>query len=1064
MLRGLLVGALSTAALTAFKLAYRDSIGFPTPFLLYFGAVAASAWYGGLTAGLVTTLVSGLGANYFFQPPIHTFYFATPAIALRFALFAAEGATISWLTAMMQQARQRSLVGERDARSALARLDVVMGSVDEGITVQDESGRLVYANDTAARIIGFQSATALTDAPVAEILRAFDIYYADGRPFPLTELPGRVLFAGRTPGEELVRFRARTSGADRWSVMRASPVRDADGKLLYAINLFRDVTERQRHEEALRVSQEWFSTALRSIGDAVIATSRSGEVTFMNPVAEQLTGWPLVEALGRALPEVFPIFSEATREPAEAPVERVLREGVVVGMANPTLLRHRDGSETAIDDSAAPIRGSDGSIVGVVLVFRDVSLERREEQRRAYLARATEQLNSSLEYEQTLKTIADQAVPLFADWCAVDMVVDGAVRRLAAAHIDPAKIALVADIERRYPPDPNAPTGTPNIRRTGRPEWLRDIPESALEAGARDAEHLALIRQLELRSYIGVPIKRRSEVVGVITFVMAESKRRYDEDDVTLATSLADRASVAIENARLFREAERLRLDADAQRQRLEAMIMAAPTAICVLRGPDLTFELMNEPYRRRLGHGAQAGARVDAMHLDPQNVAMLRRVFESGEPASAVEAPVTADYASGRQTRYLSYVVQPLHDAALRVDRVVIFAEDVTEQVLSRQQLQAARAKAELANRVKDEFLAILGHELRNPLAPILTALQLMKLRAPEALERERTIIERQVRHVVRLVDDLLDVSRITRGKVELKNEVVNIADVVAKALEMAGPLFEERAHEVQLSVADSLFVLADPVRLAQVVANLLNNAAKYTEPRGRIEIDGRREADSIVVRVRDTGMGIAPEMLPRVFDLFVQERQTIDRAQGGLGLGLAIVRSLVAAHGGTVAVRSDGLGKGAEFELRLPAIDGAPATRSAPAEEPETAAVEPCLRVLVVDDNADALELLVEGLEMMGHELHRAHDGPTALTVAGEVKPALAILDIGLPVMDGYELARRLRALPGLTGIKLVALTGYGQETDRKRSAEAGFDDHLVKPVSIEQVQASVAKLHRP
>jgi signal transduction histidine kinase len=641
------------------------------------------------------------------------------------------------------------------------------------------------------------------------------------------------------------------------------------------------------------------------------------------------------------------------------------------------------------------------------------------------------------------------------------MIVDGAVERLAVAHVDPEKIALVEDIQRRYPADPDAKTGIPQIRRTGRGEWLREIPAALLEAAARDAEHLTLIHKLELRSYVAVPLKRGDEVVGVISFVMAESRRLYDQEDFELATALADRASVAIENARLFGEAQRLRQDADAQRERLEAMIMAAPTAICVLRGPELTFELMNEPYRRRLAGQARPGARVSEVHLDDKNVAMLRGVFETGQPATAIEAPVTADYAGGRATRYLSYVVQPLRDSSGRIDRVVIFANDVTAEVVARRQLEAAHAEAELANRAKDEFLAILGHELRNPLAPILTALELMKLRGADILERERTIIERQVRHVVRLVDDLLDVSRITRGRVELHNEIVDIADVVAKAIEMSSPLFEERRHDVRVSVAPSLAVHGDAIRLAQVVANLLNNAAKYTADGGRIDIEARRDGDSVVVCVRDTGIGVAREMLPRVFDLFTQERQALDRAQGGLGLGLAIVRSLVVAHGGTVAARSDGIGRGAEFEIRLPAAAGVTTAVRASLGAPSPVAATSGVRILIVDDNADALELLAEGLELLGHEVHRAQDGPSALAVAERVAPAVAILDIGLPVMDGYDLARRLRAQSTLDGLTLIALTGYGQASDRQRAADAGFDEHLVKPVSIDHVQSVIDRL---
>jgi signal transduction histidine kinase/ActR/RegA family two-component response regulator len=372
-------------------------------------------------------------------------------------------------------------------------------------------------------------------------------------------------------------------------------------------------------------------------------------------------------------------------------------------------------------------------------------------------------------------------------------------------------------------------------------------------------------------------------------------------------------------------------------------------------------------------------------------------------------------------------------------------------------EEAQAARSEAEAANRAKDEFLAMLGHELRNPLAPIQTALQLMRLRGDGSAERERTVIERQVKHLTRLVDDLLDVSRIVRGKVELKHERVNISDVVAKAIELASPLIEQRRHTLDVQVPrHGLQVDGDSLRLAQVISNLLANAAKYTEQGGNIAVIADRIANDAVVRVRDNGMGIAPEILPRIFDLFVQERQTLDRSQGGLGLGLTIVRSLVHSHGGTVTAHSNGPGCGSEFVVSLPLC--APADAAAdPAVQGSvraaaSAAGTPDTRILVVDDNEDAADMLVEVLTAEGYRVRAANDGPAAIRVAAEFKPHVAVLDIGLPVMDGYELAERLRQLPELTAIRLFAVTGYAQEADRKRSAAAGFDGHFAKPLDLD------------
>ena len=362
----------------------------------------------------------------------------------------------------------------------------------------------------------------------------------------------------------------------------------------------------------------------------------------------------------------------------------------------------------------------------------------------------------------------------------------------------------------------------------------------------------------------------------------------------------------------------------------------------------------------------------------------------------------------------------------------------------------QAARAEAESANLAKDEFLAMLGHELRNPLAPIMTALQLMRLRGSNEAERERAVIERQVKHLARLVDDLLDVSRITGGKVELARARLDIAEVVAKAIEMASPLIEQRQHTLSAVVPPGLLVDGDPYRLAQIVSNLLTNAAKYTPAGGRISITGAREGGDVVLRVTDNGFGIAPELLPRIFDLFVQGNQPLDRAQGGLGLGLAIVRRFVELHGGYAAVASEGAGRGSTFTVKLPAVEGVPA---APETTPilRAPATPNDKRVLVVDDNEDAAELLSEVLRALGYATQTAFDGPTALGLLETFKPDIALLDIGLPVMDGYELARSLRGREGLDSLRIVAVTGYGQQSDRQRALDAGFDALLVKPVDL-------------
>jgi PAS domain S-box-containing protein len=360
------------------------------------------------------------------------------------------------------------------------------------------------------------------------------------------------------------------------------------------------------------------------------------------------------------------------------------------------------------------------------------------------------------------------------------------------------------------------------------------------------------------------------------------------------------------------------------------------------------------------------------------------------------------------------------------------------------------ARSDAEGANRSKDEFLAMLGHELRNPLAPLVTALDLMQLRGIPQFERERAIMQRQVSHLSRLVDDLLDVSRITRGKVELRRERLSLADILAKAVEQTSPLFDERRHYLTVDVPPELAVEGDATRLAQIVANLLSNAAKYTPADGRIGVTAKRVGADIELAVRDNGIGIEAAMLPQVFDLFVQAPQSSERPAGGLGLGLTIVRSLVELHGGRVSVHSEGPGQGSEFVIVLPAADSvAVVPRDLRAHLGRSIAPR---RILVVDDNEDAALMLADLLDAHGHEIRTAFDGPSALRIADEFRPEIAVLDIGLPFMDGYELAQRLRASPSTQGVRLIALTGYGQDSDRARSLDAGFQAHLAKPVAIE------------
>jgi PAS domain S-box-containing protein len=994
------------------------------------------------------------------------------------------------------------------------------------------------------------------------------------------------------------------------------PIKPAEAELLKA-------------KEALWKQAEWLRVTLASIGDAVITTDTDGNILTMNAVAQNLTGWKEEDAKARPLDQVFRIVNEDTGAPIENPAHRALREGRIVGLANHTLLVSRDGTRTPIDDSAAPIRDEQGTVYGVVLIFRsiterrraeialqdqarlaaivessqdaiisktlegiimswnfgaeqmfgytaleavgrsitilippdrideesmileslrrgeriehyetvrvakdgrriyvslaisplrdpsgtiigaskisrDITARRRAEQRlniqntvtkalaessnltdaapkilqavceaqewpvgalwcveedadvlrcvdvhhlpdanvpqfealcrsgatftrgtglpgriwaerrsawirdvmkdpnfprapiaRAeglhsafgfpiildnevlgvmeflshdirepdaellrmmnaigsqvgqfierrnaegalrtsgkrteetarFLADASGELSELTDYKSTLQRVAALAVPFFADWCAIDMLDnDGSIQRLAAIHKDPAKTEWARELLRRYPPDPNEPRGLYHVLRTGKTDWMAEIPASLIEQSARDEEHLRILRELGPKSYISTPLCSRTKTIGVMTFVTAESGHVYDAADVAAAEDLARRTVIAIENANLL--------------------------------------------------------------------------------------------------------------------------------------------ATLKESDRRKDEFLAMLAHELRNPLAPIRNAVQIFRGKGtpvPE-LQWATEVIDRQVRQLSRLVDDLLDVSRITRGKVELRKEPVELSVVIQSAVEASRPLIEKWGHDLIVTIPPEPIPLeADPTRLAQVFLNLLNNAAKYTDRGGRIHLSAERQDGDVVVRVIDNGIGIPTDKLPQVFDLFAQLDPSMERSEGGLGIGLTLVQRLVAMHDGTVEAKSQGLGTGSEFIVRLP-------TRGAAVKQGPQATEQPFpvekRRILIVDDNRDAADSLAVLLRMMGNEVHTAHDGLEAVGAAAAFKPDMVLLDISLPKLSGYEAARRIREQEGGKDMLLVALTGWSQEEDRRRSREAGFDHHMNKPVDFDILKQLLTETHR-
>ncbi len=489
-----------------------------------------------------------------------------------------------------------------------------------------------------------------------------------------------------------------------------------------------------------------------------------------------------------------------------------------------------------------------------------------------------------------------------------------------------------------------------------------------------------------------------------------------------------------------------------AERERFAQLFEQAPVFMTVLRGPQHVFELANPGYMQLVSNRPISGRTVaEALPevVAQGYVSLLDQVYTTGQAFSAIAAPYAHPGPDGAMvTRFLDFVYQPIKDADGEVSGIFVTGVDVTNRALADVALRSA-------DRRKDEFLAMLAHELRNPLAPIRNAAELISRRGSddEATQHAAEIVRRQAIQLTRIVDDLLDVSRISTGRIYLKHETLLLSDVIDNAIETVAPLWREKHQEISIrSSLEPVYVVGDLARLVQSFANVMTNAAKYTARGGQIGIQLSSDGETARVQISDNGAGIAPDFMPYLFELFAQANRTLDRAQGGLGIGLSVVRKLIEMHGGEVTARSEGIGRGSIFEIALPQVAPPPAAPASTANPKASSR-----RILVVDDNTDAATSLAVLLDLDGHETQTAFSSAEALQLADSFDPEVVLLDIGLPDMDGYEVARRLRLSARGAHRTLVALTGYGQQDDRQRARDAGFDAHLVKPVDF----AALAKL---
>jgi PAS domain S-box-containing protein len=758
--------------------------------------------------------------------------------------------------------------------------------------------------------------------------------------------------------------------------------------------------------DSLQAQLDLCRITLASVGEAVITTDVDGRVVYLNSVAESLTGWTLQEAAGRPLGDVFRAVDVETHQPAESPTVRALRDGVVVDLAKHTLLIARDGTERPIDDCAAPIRDRAGAIVGVVLVFRDVTVRKLAE----------DKVRDALAYANDI--IATVREPF--------LVLDKTLRVQKAnrSFFQTFQVSSEDTIGRF-------------VYRLGNGQW--DIPR--LRTLLEDVIP-------ENRAFDDFTVDHDFPTIG--RRIMVLNGRRFESADGKLELIL-----LAIEDVTKNRGAEVAVRTSEVRYRRLfetakdGILILDAQTGK-ILEANPFMVELLGYTHDEFLGKELweigvfKDRAENEAAFFDLQRHGYVRYDYLPLETRDGHQVEV--EFVSN------VYQVENRHVAQCNI-------RDISDR--SRLERQTKEQAAELSDlhRRKDEFLAMLSHELRNPLAPISNAVHLLRLQqgSENPIQREaRNIIGRQVAQLNHLVDDLLEISRITTGRVQLRQERVTAGGIVENAVETVRPLIELRKHEFSVSVPlEPIWLYADASRLEQVVVNLLTNAAKYTPEGGRIALAVQREGEQCVIKVSDTGVGIPAELLPRIFDLFTQAERSLDRSQGGLGIGLALVQRLTELHSGTVAATSV-LGQGSEFVVRLPIAAGVAPEPAPP--EPISSAVR-SLRLLVVDDNMDAAESFALLLLASGHKVRTAYDGPSAVEAARVYRPDVAFLDIGLPGLNGYEVARAIRLQSENEKVVLVAMTGYGQETDRKLSKEAGFDHHLVKPADFDKVKQILA-----
>ncbi len=855
-------------------------------------------------------------------------------------------------------------------------------------------------------------------------------------------------------GQHRIEYRLLRSGGEvRWVEGRGKVFRDEAGRPRRVVGVFLDITERLRARAILEEAELRFRQLAENVTDVFwISDPVSGRIVYISPAYEDIWGRSCA-ALHANYESFLDVIHEEDRDRVRAAVGR---QASGEATAEEYRIVRPDGAIRWVWDRGFPIRDAAGRVYRVAGIAEDITGRKAAEQ----------QIRES---EQRFRVMADSAPVLL--WVADTSGACTFFNRPWLEFTGRAADQEVGDgwVEGVHPDDRKACLGARRAALHDRRPFRAEYRLRHADGAHRWILDTSVPRFTPDGTFAGltgscVDITDRKKAEDALRFLSEASGALASSLDYE--TTLASVARLAVPRLADWCAVDMVGPDGSIRRL---AVAHVDPTRVdlaheLVRRYPPDAASPRGVPAIVRTGRPELIPEISDRMLAEATHDAELLRILRGLGLRSYIGVPLLAE------NRILGAITLMAAESGRRFDADdLAVAEELARRAASA--IENARLYREVreADRRKDEFLATLAHELRNPLAPIRNALHILKEGGANPTETAdvREMMERQVQHLVRLVDDLLDVSRVMRGKVELRKEPLDLGTAVARAVETARPLLDARGHRLEVSLPPEPVQLeADPVRVAQVVANLLNNAAKYTEKPGLIRLTAERDGGDVVLRVRDTGIGIAPELLLKVFDLFTQADHSLGRSQGGLGIGLTLVRSLVELHGGTVEARSEGLGKGSEFIVRLPATPAGHPHRGEPAATSEgtVGARDPQRRVLIVDDNVDAAESLAVLARIWGHDVRVAHDGEQGLKEARAYRPEVVLLDIGMPGLSGYDVARRLRAIPALNGVLVVAMTGWGQPQDRERSKEAGFDLHLTKPADPELLHFLLARLHLP